>query len=142
MLIDGLPALTASGDEPATLTQLMLSTLSYTGIERALSLMAPLRAQDEQAFLYVFIGLNIALLLGFLAFLFSAVAGTTFKGAPICHRLLGLQISERRNGYFPTPLRACVRWMCFMVLLPLVPVGIFMRRGLHDIIAGCQIDPR
>ncbi|MFW5846273.1 MAG: hypothetical protein ACOCXJ_08600, partial [Planctomycetota bacterium] len=59
---------------------------------------------------------------------------------PFWHRRLGLVLVERRNGYFPTPIRACLRWVAVLAFWWLAPLTILLGwRSPHDLLSGCEI---
>ncbi len=80
--------------------------------------------------------LEITLLIGL-------VASTVLKGGPWCHRRYGLAIAVRRNGHHPGWVRATWRWTLLALLAPLAVITAAMgRRGLHDVLSGCEVRRR
>ena len=102
-----------------------------------------LRQDHQQAFLLLFAGGTLAVILMVLVLLFALVAPTTIKGAPFWHRRCGLVITERETGYHPTAVRSFIRWVALIPLLPLAVLATLLGKpGLHDRLAGCQLTRR
>jgi len=127
--------------EPAAgIFDILISLCGVDGWVRLTEMVEILRDRSQQAFLYFFLGTVAAVLANMFVLLVGLIAPTTYKGAPFWHRRLGLVIVERGNGYYPTPIRACLRWLLLVLLLPVVPLfALVGLRGPHDLLTNCAV---
>ena len=116
------------------------SLTEKAGWERAYQLSVEIYEIFPDAFIWIFSSITLATLCVTLYLLISLVAATTIKGAPLWYRVCGLCILEHETGFYPTPLRCCLRWFFAILLAPVAIITtLFNRRGLHDLISGCCV---
>ncbi len=136
---NGLPSLDFQ-HEDGNWIAIIESLFTSAGWERAYRLSHEVYEIFPDSFIWIFSALTLSILAAVLYLLMSLVAATTIKGAPFWHRRLGLVILERQNGFYPTPLRCSIRWLCAVLLAPIsLLFACCNARGPHDLIAGCEV---
>ena len=116
------------------------SLTSVDGWERAYQLSKEIYEIFPDAFIWIFSAITLGTLCVTLYLLVSLVAATTIKGAPLWHRICGLCILEQATGFYPTPLRCCIRWLFAIILAPIsLPCALFNIRSPHDFLSGCSV---
>lgn len=144
VLRDGLPRLSYTADQPATLLQLAGTLLHAGGLSRALEVAGELQEHYQRLpALLLFTGVTVAVLAFVLTHLLLTVVATVLRGGPLWHRRLGLAIIDARTGAFPGWGRALARWSLLLVLWPVAVVAAVVgRTGPHDRVSGCRVHAR
>lgn len=94
-------------------------------------------------FLLLFLSWAVGAVTIELTLLLRLVAATVGLGAPAFHRRCGLVIAVRRNGHHPGWMRSLWRWTLLCATAPLALVtAVVGRRGLHDLLSGCEVRKR
>lgn len=94
-------------------------------------------------FLLLFLSWAVGAVTIELTLLLRLVAATVGQGAPVFHRHVGLVIAVRRNGHHPGWARSLWRWTLLCATAPLALVtAVAGRRGLHDLLSGCEVRKR
>ena len=144
VLRDGLPRLSYTADQPATLLQLAGTLLHGGGLSRAMEVAGELQEHYQRLpAVLLFTGVTVAVLAFVLTHLLLTVVATVLHGGPLWHRRLGLAIIDARTGAFPGWGRALARWSLLLVLWPIAVVTAAAgRTGLHDHVSGCRVHAR
>lgn len=143
VVVDHLPRLGTSG--PGAPWGELVATLAEPGtLGRAVDLLPLIQhLQDRTPFLVLFATGTLIALATVLLLLLTTVAATVLHGAPVWHRRLGLEVVVASDGAYPSWARCTWRWLlAFLLWLP-APIAIMLRRrGLHDVLSGCEIRRR
>ena len=141
---DGLPRLSFTADQPASVLQLAGSLLHAGGLARGLDMASELQQNYQRLpALLLFTGVTVAVLAFVLTHLLLTVVATVLRGGPLWHRRLGLAIVDARTGAWPGWGRAFARWSLLLGLWPLAVIAALLRRsGPHDRLSGCLVRTR
>jgi Inner membrane component of T3SS, cytoplasmic domain len=118
--------------------------LSPSGWAQANDVARTVRQRDAGGpFLLLFAVWVGALVVAELTLLIGLAWATAQRGAPWWHRRHGLLIVTVRHGHHPGWLRSACRWLALGLTWPAACVTAALgRRGLHDLISGCEVRSR
>ncbi len=144
VLRNGLPRLSFTPDQPATMLDLAGTLLHPGALPRSLEIAGELQQHSQYLpAIVLFTGVTVAVLAFMLTLLLMTVVASVLRGGPLWHRRLGLAIIDTRTGAWPGWGRALARWSLFAVLWPLALVTACLGRvGVHDRLSSCAVRPR
>ncbi len=142
-VVDHLPR-PGGGGPGSPWGELVVSLFMPGAIDRAAEMLPYLqRLPDRSPFLALFTAGTLMVLATVLLLLLVTVAATVLHGGPLWHRRMGLEIVRAADGAYPSWTRGTIRWFLALLLAPLAPIAIALRRrSLHDLLSGCDVRRR